>query len=423
MKMNSLFGNRIVKVMAVIAAVVVLIPGTVFGADTNANTKSTAANANAKAQPAYSRGTYSVARDGSGNFTTITQAVMSVPSGSTLIIHEGIYNEALDLRGKIINMRGTSRDACVLQYDTADYVRVPLNIAGGTFENMTIKGYHRAAKSGAFSGYAIHIDSDTLAGQAVNFNNCNIISENAFCVGIGLRRGARIAFRGCNFTARKQGMMLFHDSQTPSLAGNASISVENCVINNSTESLVISQCISNASTTTLTFRNNTVIGVGDGGCLAYGSAGNGNGWMGASNVILAKGSEGNNIMSFNYSDMAKYNASLAQSSLAAVNKRGAANTGVSKSGKYYTIRQEDGTEVNVAAENIDEFSFENYGIAPGTEGAVMPEGAIQRAPQPQPVAPAASTISGGTPGGQKYYTILTEDGIEINVPAGPIDGN
>jgi len=372
--------NKLLKIFALTALVAMIIPQTVYGADTSAagnNTVEKVRNSSVPTsipvQMVYPRGTYNVAQNGTGDFTSITQAVASVPSGSTLILHEGIYNEALDLRGKIINMRGTARDACVLQYDTADYARVPLNIAGGTFENMTIKGYHRAAKSGAFSGYAIHIDSDTLAGQSVNFNNCNIISENAFCAGIGLRRGAKIAFRGCNFTAKKQGLMLFHDSQTPSLAGNASISIENCVINNSAESLVISQCISNASTTSITFRNNTVFGIGDGGCLAYGSAGTGNGWMGASNVILTKNSSGNNIKSFNYDDKLQYNASLTQTALAAVNSRGAANSAVSKSGRYYTVRQEDGTEINIPAENIDEFSFENYGITPDAT-AVIPSG-------------------------------------------------
>lgn len=259
----------------------------------------------------YTKGTYHVIQDGTGDFYNITSAVLSVPSGSTLVIHEGIYKEALTIFGKVINMKGVSRDRCVIQYDTKSYNYVPLNIAGGSFENLTIKGYKEEEKSGDFAGYAIHIDNDSLAGQAVTFSNCNIISENTFCVGIGLRRGAKVTFRGCNFVAKKDGVILFHDSQTPSLAGKASLTVDGCVINNSAEGCIITQSLSPYNTTDLTFRNNIVFGKGDGACLAYNSyIGASAGWMGANNVTLTRHSNGNNIMSMNYAEMAKYVESL-----------------------------------------------------------------------------------------------------------------
>ena len=313
---------------------------------------------NVPKEKVYTKGTYHVAKDGTGDFTSLATAVVLVPSGSTLIIHEGVYNESLDIQSKLINMKGVSKEKCILQYDTSNYVHVPLNIAAGTYENLTINGYHKTKQTAPFAGYAIHIDCDSLTGQNVAFNNCNIISENAFCVGIGLRKGAKIAFRGCNFTAKKQGVMLFHDSQTPDLAGKASINIENCVLNNTAENLVVTQCISPASTTNITFKNNTVIGNGDGACLAYGSyAGDGNGWMGANNVVLTSASAGNNIMSFNYADMAKYKEMMAATAAKAAMERDAklGPNGKKKSGKFYTIVDDYGREVNVPAENIDGF--------------------------------------------------------------------
>ena len=313
---------------------------------------------NVPKEKVYTKGTYHVAKDGTGDFTSLATAVVLVPSGSTLIIHEGVYNESLDIQSKLINMKGVSKEKCILQYDTSNYVHVPLNIAAGTYENLTINGYHKTKQTAPFAGYAIHIDCDSLTGQSVAFNNCNIISENAFCVGIGLRKGAKIAFRGCNFTAKKQGVMLFHDSQTPDLAGKASINIENCVLNNTAENLVVTQCISPASTTNITFKNNTVIGNGDGACLAYGSyAGDGNGWMGANNVVLTSASAGNNIMSFNYADMAKYKEMMAATAAKAAIERDAklGPNGKKKSGKFYTIVDDYGREVNVPAENIDGF--------------------------------------------------------------------
>ena len=332
------------------------------------NTKSNAgvpSNVPVKA-PVYKRGTYHVALDGTGDFASIAQAVVLVPSGSTLIIHEGVYNEALNIIGKVINMKGTSKEKCVIQYDTANYANVPMNIAGGAFENLTINGYHKSNDLAAFQGYAIHIDSDLLANQSVTFTNCNIISENAFCVGIGLRRGARISFRACNFVSKKQGTILFHDSQTPALAGKAYLSLEGCTINNTAPGLVITQCISPASVTEVTFRNNVVVGNGDGYCLAYGSyAGDGSGWMGSHNVVLNAKSAGNNVKSFNYADMKSMNAMLtaqsaqsiaqAQQSEATAPRMNSDNTPYIKpGGKFYTIVTEDGREVNVPAEWIDE---------------------------------------------------------------------
>lgn len=326
-------------------------------------------------QETYKKGVYHVSHDGTGDFTSISTAAVLVPSGSTLIIHEGVYNEALSIQTKQINMKGVSKERCIIQYDTSNYAFVPLNIASGTYENLTINGYHKNKQSGPFAGYAIHIDCDSLTGQSVNFNNCNIISENAFCVGIGLRKGAKIAFRGCNFTAKKQGAILFHDSQTASLAGAASISLENCVINNSSDGLVITQCISPASVTNLTFRNNTVIGNGDGYCLAYGSySGDGSGWMGAHNVVLTKNSSGNNIMSFNYDEMVKYRETLAVSSaqtIAASNQKLSSN-GKKKINKFYTKIDDQGREVNVPAEYDDGFIM----YEDGTIEPYRPDGAL-----------------------------------------------
>jgi len=398
--------------------------------DSNTDTNETAGKqgntdktANNQASTNYSRGTYHVSKDGTGDFTTIASAVVIVPSGSTLIIHEGVYNEALNILGKVINMRGVSKENCIIQYDTANYSKVPLNISGGIYDNLTIKGYHKSNDLAAFQGYAIHIDHDSLAGQTVTFNNCNIISENAFCVGIGLRRGARIAFRGCSFVAKKQGVMLFHDSQTPALAGKAYLSLENCSLNNAAQELIVTQCLSPASTTELTFKNNYVKGLGDGGCLAYGSyAGSGSGWMGAQNVFLTKSSAGNNIMSFNYADIAKYQASLTETAkLNAANLMAGSNNlypNVSPSGKYYTIRTEDGREINVPVENIDNYTTPNTEINASVAGNTLAEQVNNTAVVSD--LNIGKTESSVSPSG-KYYTIRTEDGIEVNVPVENID--
>lgn len=365
------FNKNVLRTVLYTALLTITIAMPVFGdvtdsskneikKDTTKSTVSIPSNVPVQQANIYKKGVYNVALDGTGDFTSLATAVALVPSGSTLIVHEGIYNEALDIQTKQINMKGVSKDTCIIQYDTSNYVHVPLNIASGTYDNLTIKGYHKAKQTAPFAGYAIHIDCDSLTGQAVTFNNCNIISENAFCVGLGLRKGAKITFRGCNFVAKKQGIMLFHDSQNPNLAGNATINIENCVMNNSAEGLIVTQCLSPASSTTVTLKNNTVIGNGDGFCLAYGSyGGSGNGWLGSQNVTLSTKSAGNNIVSFNYAEYIKYREEVAANSaqVAAANAANIGPNGKKKINKFYTIIDDQGREVNVPAENIDGVIF------------------------------------------------------------------
>ena len=358
---------------------------------------------NVPAGQALKKGTYTVALDGTGDFTSIATAAVMVPSGSTLIIGEGIYNEEITIQNKLINMRGVSKEKCVIQYDTCNYMHVPLNIAAGTYENLTINGYHKN-KMASVPGYAIHIDCDALTGQAVNFNNCNIISENAFCVGIGLRKGAKIAFRGCNFTAKRQGVMLFHDSQNPALAGQASLSIENCVLNNMADGLVITQCLSPSSSTNLTFRNNTVVGNGDGFCLAYGSfAGGGSGWMGASNVNLTRNSAGNNIVSFNYDELEMYKADIAAKSaqFMAVRDKDILPNGKKKSSKTYVITDEQGREVFVSAETIDGYT-------------TYDDGTVEKQKQVQNPAVAQQTVT-VDPGQQIAAPKVQEEPVDYGI--------
>ena len=68
--------------------------------DTTKNTTNVPTDVLKSQGPTYKKGTYHVAHDGTGDFTSLSTAVVLVPSGSTLIVHEGIYNEALDIQTK-----------------------------------------------------------------------------------------------------------------------------------------------------------------------------------------------------------------------------------------------------------------------------------------------------------------------------------
>jgi hypothetical protein len=53
---------------------------------------------------------YIVAKNGTGNFTTISEAVNAASSGDTILIYPGTYEEIVDAGEKELNIVGTSRD-------------------------------------------------------------------------------------------------------------------------------------------------------------------------------------------------------------------------------------------------------------------------------------------------------------------------
>ena len=58
---------------------------------------------------------YTIKQDGTGDFASISEAVAAVPSNSTLIISEGVYNEQVMIKDKTIHLEGTDRENCILQ--------------------------------------------------------------------------------------------------------------------------------------------------------------------------------------------------------------------------------------------------------------------------------------------------------------------
>ena len=76
--------------------------------DTTKSIVSIPSNIPSSAKQTYAKGTYHVSKDGTKDFTSIATAVVLVPSGSTLIIHEGVYNEALNIQNFLVNMKGVS---------------------------------------------------------------------------------------------------------------------------------------------------------------------------------------------------------------------------------------------------------------------------------------------------------------------------
>lgn len=207
---------------------------------------------------AFAKGTvYEVIQDGTGDFTTISEAIEAATSQDTLLIYPGIYEEAIEVYDKEINLIGTDRDSCVIQYDSTQYHKIPLTFGAGYISNMTIYGYREDCEEEEtalystndsynnmtvdsikewqklFPGYAVHIDQDYSYGRDVLMENCKIISNNSQCVGIGSRGDSHISFRDCELISNGTGGCIYlHNTQNPDLAGDAYLTLKDCSLRN-----------------------------------------------------------------------------------------------------------------------------------------------------------------------------------------------
>ncbi len=281
---------------------------------------------------------YVVAQDGSGDFTTIQDAVDNVHDGDTLIIRPGVYVESVQVLDKELHIKGSGRDECMLLYDTVSYMYAPLEIAAGSVSDMTIWGVHvreREPSGVAFTeeelvrmvarygeelaeyniekyekymAYAVHADSDFSYGRKLQFVNCRIVSENGACVGMGSRGGEEIVFRNCELLSRTKLPCIFlHDSALPDLGGETRFVLDDCFLQkNSSGDIARFDCMGDFNNFTFVFTNVTADIPGDlserklfqiNNCAGDSA----NGWCGLHNTRLSRESSGNSIDAMNWS--------------------------------------------------------------------------------------------------------------------------
>ena len=200
---------------------------------------------------------YEVIPDGSGDFTTIHEGVNAAMSGDTLLIYPGVYDETVEIYNKTVNLLGTDKEHCVLQYDSTMYNTAPLTLGAGRVANMTIYGYcPKGAEEisyaetstrifnneseetievwqSKFPGYAVHIDQDYSFGNDISFDNCRIVSNNNQCVGIGSRGQNNITFQNCElYSNGTGGCIYFHNTPDVNFAGETQFVLKDCILKN-----------------------------------------------------------------------------------------------------------------------------------------------------------------------------------------------
>ncbi len=184
--------------------------------------------------PTYDAMHLIVAQDGTGDFTTVTEAVNAAADGATVRILPGTYeNEVIKAWGKTIYLAGTDRDNCIIKNATGSYSAPPLEMGAGSLRNLTIIASEApSTDENGFGNYAVHVEDDNLYDRELNISNCTLISYNNSALGAGLRGGCRLYLSQTQISgmgANGSGLF-FHDSDNPALTGRQEINLLDCTV-------------------------------------------------------------------------------------------------------------------------------------------------------------------------------------------------
>lgn len=230
-----------------------------------------------------------VSQDGSGDYTTISEAVSAVPDSNsewvTIFIKNGIYEEVVINNTKqYIHYFGESRDGVIWLNKTGMYNKAPLLTDGDQIiENITFMmldddapstwtpGTSRTDEDTMLPGYALHIDNGRPSSAVLStltVRNCKMYSVAFPAVGMGLHRNQTVIFENCEFVREiskdeylnnnYQGAFLCHDTTT-NLTVNQNLIMKDCVCKCSkTSSMHLKFEYTDPSEVTTTFINNTL---------------------------------------------------------------------------------------------------------------------------------------------------------------------
>lgn len=168
-----------------------------------------------------------VKKDGTGDYTTISEAVFNAPAGAPIYVYEGVYQESVKELYKPVWLIGSGKN-CVIEYSGLDYNNPPLAISRGRVENMVIRATN-SGTAGARKAYCMHADFPGEIDGALTFVNVTFINEVHQAVGIGLRRDFTLTFKDCHFESIANNAFYAHDWETDETdRANQKMILDNC---------------------------------------------------------------------------------------------------------------------------------------------------------------------------------------------------
>lgn len=174
-----------------------------------------------------------VSKDGTGDFSSVTEASANSPEGSIIYVMPGVYeNEIITgTWSKKQFIVGTSAKDCIIKNSTGDYNYPPIQIGSGVLKNLTF--YSEKTEESAVmtpSAYAVHVESNHLSEDTLTIENCILISDFAPAFGMGMRKGCDVLLKNTYFKSNAAQAVYFHDADNDDYVGEQKISIQDCIL-------------------------------------------------------------------------------------------------------------------------------------------------------------------------------------------------
>lgn len=202
--------------------------------------------------------------NGSGNYTSVVEAVANEPENSVILVKPGVYDGTVQAFEKRIILIGTDRNTCVIRSTNGGYNYPAINGSCGYFENLTVLSEYVNGVSSEISvtadtaAYAFHCENEYGVGKTLEFHHCTLKSDFFSALGIGVRKDFTLILddcelinnqtenRGPNYSAygsdgKGLGAMFLHDSVGEQ--GNSYLKIKDTVFKST---LGYAMCLYNA---------------------------------------------------------------------------------------------------------------------------------------------------------------------------------
>lgn len=239
-------------------------------------------------------------------FLSIQEAVDAAQHGDVILVHPGVYREAVDASKKTLTILGTSRTKCILTYPNGNYLTPPLEMGSGTLMNMTIHATAQEKDRNIFAkAYALHTDYDISANNRLYVKNVDFINDDYQTVGIGLRKNFVLEFENCRFFCNGDNNAFFcHDDPSGNGSDGQRLIVKHCLFKNqgTSPTILLQSQERYASRITCLWQYNVVVNNGEGGLIKMHLAAKshvGGGWLESSYWTNHPASRGNSLKTLN----------------------------------------------------------------------------------------------------------------------------
>lgn len=247
-----------------------------------------------------------VDKNGSGKYTSITQASANEPSGTIIYVMPGVYDNE-EIRGTYSKKQyiiGVSAQDCIIKNHTGKYLYEPIQIGAGLLKNLTFVAEKGVDVSESDFNYAIHVESHLLSNENLTIENCIAISHNSSAFGMGMRGGCNVIIKNSTFISTTSSGFLVHDSNYDDYLGEQNLSIQDCVIyakDNDSSAIKFQSQEKNGSTINIEMIRNSLKSThGDiyKAVNYYGGSGGSDDFLGCINFRLKETSWGNSDNTF-----------------------------------------------------------------------------------------------------------------------------